>query len=291
MNAMLASLGAALAVGGVLVALVIWFLPAPVQEDRPPSRLELMASELAAKFDRPTWMIIGASAGVGLIIAVLTGVLLYLLLLPVAVVLGRLLLTSQGHAQQTEKLQQMETWVRSLSGLIVTGTSLETALANSLPNAGAQIRPQIERLVARINAGWSTRRALSLLADEWDNQVGDLTVMHLSLAASQRGEGLSKALDDLAESVADQVRVRRKVAADRAAPARQARIVTSMVIGLLVLIPMLGGWLEAYRTPLGQVLYAGLAAISLALLVMMRNAVAPKAQPRIMENAQAGGRS
>lgn len=286
MTSMFAALGVALLVGSLLVGAVAWFMPAPVQEARPPSRVERVIAGVAARLDRRMQIMLGVAAGAGLVLALLTGVVLYLLLLPAAVVLGRLVLGPQGHTEQTDRLQQMEAWVRSLSGMIVTGTSLETALSNSLPNAGSLIRSDIERLVARINAGWSTHRALGMLADEWDDQVGDLTVMHLSLAASQRGEGLSKALDDLAESVAHQVSVRRKVAADRAAPSRQAKIVSSAVLGLLLLIPLLGGPFEAYRSALGQVLYGCLAAISLALLVWMRNSVAPQLQPRMMENTQ-----
>lgn len=285
MNAMLSALGATLLIAGLLVAAVSWFMPAPVQEARPETPLQASLKALAARFDRRTWTIVGISAGIGLVMALLTGALLYLVLPPSAVIVGRLVMAGQGHAQHTEKLQQMEAWTRSLSGLIVSGSALETALMSSLRNAGPVIRPQIERLSARLQAGWSTAAALEVLAEEWADSTGDMIVLHLKMAVKQRGPGLSRALDDLAEAVSEEVKIRRKVAADRAAPTRQARIVSGATLGLLVLIPMLGGPMAAYRTPVGQVLYAALAAITLYLLVMMRQSVAPKPQPRMLEKA------
>lgn len=283
MNAMISALGTTVLIGAIGVGLVAWFMPAPVQPDRPDSRAEAFIKRMAARFDRTTWAIVGAAAAAGLVIGVLTGALLYLVLLPVAVILGRVLLAPQGHAQHTKQLSQMEAWTRSLSGLIVSGAALETALIGSLPNAGPLIRPQVEHLVARIQAGWSTSQALEMLAEEWADPTGDMIVLHLKLAVRQRGPGLARALDDLSEGVSEEIKIRRKVASDRAAPNRQARIISVATIGLLCLIPLLGGPMAAYREPLGQVLYAGLATMTLWLLWMMRQAVAPKPQPRMME--------
>lgn len=285
MNAMISALGLALAIGGVLVAAVEWFLPAPVQPDRPDTRLEAFVKRTAAKFDRTTWIVVAAAAAVGLVIGVLTGVLLYLFLLPLAVMVGRLVMSSHGHGRQTERLQQLEAWTRSLSGLIISGASLETALMNSLSNAGPLVRPQIERLAARLQAGWATPRALEKLASELDDTTGELVAMHLIMAVRQRGPGLAQALDDLSESVAEEVKIRRKVAADRAAPMRQARIITVATLTLLCVVPMLGGPMEAYQSPTGQVLYFVLTLMTLMLLWMMRKSVEPKVQPRLMQRA------
>lgn len=283
MNALLIALGTGLVIAGLSIAVITWFMPAPVQPDRPESPLTTSLKRLVARLDRRTWTIVGAAAGTGLIIAVLTGALLYMLLLPAAVIVGRLVLSAQGHAQHTEQLQQMEAWTRSLSGLIVSGAALETALLNSLSNAGPLIRPQIERLCTRLMAGWSTTHALEVLADEWADPTGDMIVLHLKLAVTQRGPGLARSLDDLSEAVSEEVKIRRKVAADRAAPNRQARIVSVATLGLLCVIPLLGGPMAAYREPIGQMLYGALAAGTLGLLWMMRQSVAPKPQPRMME--------
>ncbi|MEO4039934.1 type II secretion system F family protein [Micrococcus luteus] len=285
MNALLSALGTMVLIGGLCVAAVLWCMPAPVQQDRPDSPLQVRLKALAAKFDRTTWMIMGGAAAVGLVIGLLTGALLYLLLLPAAVIVGRLVLSAQGHAKHTEQLQQMEAWTRSLSGMIVTGAALETALMGSLSNAGTLIRPQIEHLASRIQAGWSTMHALEVLAEEWADPTGDMIVLHLKLAAKQRGAGLARALDDLSEGVSEEVKIRRKVASDRAAPTRQARIVSIATLGLLCVIPLLGGPMATYREPIGQLLYAALATITLWLLWMMRQSVAPQAQPRMMQKA------
>ena len=166
--------------------------------------------------DRNTWIMVGIAAAVGFFIALFTGLLVYLVALPGAVILLRLAFGSGGGSAQIEKLAQMEMWTRSLSGLIVAGTSLETALAASMPNAGDLIRDEIATMNARIKAGWPTADALKRLGLEWGDQTGDLVVMQLILAANQRGQGLANALDDLSTSVEEEVSKRRAIYADRA---------------------------------------------------------------------------
>ena len=222
------------------------------------------------------------AAAVGSFIALFTGLLVYLVALPGAVILLRLAFGSGGGSAQIEKLAQMEMWTRSLSGLIVAGTSLETALAASMPNAGDLIRDEIATMNARIKVGWPTADALKRLGLEWGDQTGDLVVMQLILAANQRGQGLANALDDLSTSVEEEVSKRRAIYADRAGARREARIVITIVVISLCLVPGMGGPMAAYQTPLGQALYLVLALVTAGLIIWMTRVVAPPPQVRLL---------
>lgn len=282
MNAVLIALGVMLALGGLGVGLVNWWLPAEQSRTRPESRAGHTVKALARRFDKRTWMLAGVGAALGLVVAMFTGWLVFIVLLPVLAVVARLVFFEQGEQAHTERLFQMEAWTRSLSGLIVTGAALETALLASLPNAGPRIKEPIARMVARIQGGWGTIEALDALGREWNDSTGDLIVMNLVLAARQRGQGLANALDDLAAAVSEEVRIRRKITADRAAPRRQARIVSAMTIALVLVVPFLGGPMATYRTALGQLIYLLLCAVVVALLVWMQRSIAPRPQPRLM---------
>ena len=216
MSSLLLPLSFALGILGLGMAVVNWLWPAPPKAPAPDPRWLTALKELGRRMDRNTWIMVGIAAAVGFFIALFTGLLVYLVALPGAVILLRLAFGSGGGSAQIEKLAQMEMWTRSLSGLIVAGTSLETALAASMPNAGDLIRDEIATMNARIKAGWPTADALKRLGLEWGDQTGDLVVMQLILAANQRGQGLANALDDLSTSVEEEVSKRRAIYADRA---------------------------------------------------------------------------
>lgn len=283
MTAFLLALGVMLAIGGVLVAAVNWWLPAEGNPAEPAGRIETTVRAIARRFDRWTWTAAGIGAAAGILVAMFTGWLVFIVLFPVVAVVGKALFFENTENAYTEKLFQMESWTRSLSGLIVTGAGLEAALVASLPAAGSEIKAEASRLVARVQSGWNTVDALYTLGKEWDDATGDLIVMNLVLAARQRGQGLSNALDDLALAVSEEVRIRRKTTADRATPRRQARIVAAMTIGLLIVVPFMGGPMGTYQTPLGQLLYLGMCAIVAVLLVWMHRTVAAKPQPRLIK--------
>jgi tight adherence protein B len=74
--------------------------------------------------------------------------------------------------------------------------------------------------VSRLRARWSTEDALRAFADDLDDATGDVVAANLILGARRRGAGLASVLDALAESVAADVRARRR---DRGRPGQTAR--------------------------------------------------------------------
>ncbi|WP_246088102.1 type II secretion system F family protein [Nocardioides albertanoniae] len=213
-----------------------------------------------------------------------TGWLLALIIGPAAVIgLPYLLATSPAKAR-IARLEALEEWSRSLSGVLTVGAGLEQALIATLRSTPAPIAGEVGRLAARLRARWRTEDALRAFADELDDATGDLVAANLILGSRRRGAGLSAVLDSLAESVAADVRARRQVEADRAKPRATARWVTIISATVLLVLALSGGYVEPYSTPLGQIILTILLAAYAALLVWMRRMAEGRPPPRILGN-------
>ena len=217
-----------------------------------------------------TRILILVGFGIGVLVAVLTGWLVAVLLVPAAVAGLPVLLSAPPAASQIERLEAMEEWTRSLSGVLTVGIGLEEALVATLRSAPDPIRPEVTRLVARLRARWSTEEALRMFADDLDDATGDLVAANLILAARRRGAGVASVLESLAESVAADVRARRAIEADRAKPRATARWVTVITIGVLAVLALTGSYITPYSTPLGEMILVLLLGGYVATLVWMR---------------------
>ncbi|MFT4083930.1 MAG: type II secretion system F family protein [Nocardioides sp.] len=268
------AIAGALVVGG-LIALGLGLRPSPViQRPARPRRLP----KLSAQARR----LLLAGVAVGMVAFLITGWVLALLVVPIAFVGLPLLLSSSSAAQRIARLEAMEEWTRSLSGVLTVGVGLEQALVATLRSTPAAIAPEVTRLVARLRARWVTEDALRAFADELNDATGDLVAANLILGARRRGAGLSSVLEGLAESVAADVRSRRQVEADRAKPRSTARWVTLISVGVLVILAVSGTYVKPYQSPLGQVVLVGLLAAYVATLVWMKRMAIGRAMPRFL---------
>ena len=282
--AILTSLGVVLALGGVFAAFLT-LVPSPENAAaKAPNRFQVRIQAMRAGFSRRTQILLVAGVLAGVLFWSATGWMVFIGAIPLAMLGLRAIFSDQGEKSQTDKLSAIETWTRSLSGLIVTGAPLERALTSSLSNAQPEIYPEVSRLVARLEARWPTMDALQAFADDLNDPTGDLVVMNLMLAAKERGQGLVNALNDLAQTVFEEVKVRRQVTSDRAKPRWNARVVTGLTIGLLLAVPLMSAFSEPYRSPIGQLIFAGWVGIIALLLVAMKRIVAPHAIPRMLTN-------
>ncbi|MGO2111467.1 MAG: type II secretion system F family protein, partial [Pseudoclavibacter sp.] len=194
---------------------------------------------------------------------------------PLAALLLPVFFGTSGTRERLDRLDALESWTRSLAGLTVAGAGLEQTITVSLSSAGSAIRPHVATLVARINARWRTATALRSFADDMADPTCDLIVMHLLLAERMRGPGLARALEDLADSIAEEVRARRSIETDRAKPQQNVRIITLTTLLLLVAMPFVGSFMAPYSTPNGQLLLACWIAVYAAILVWMRRIARP----------------
>jgi len=282
MTPLVPAVGGAMVVAG-LIGVVVGLMPQPVRAAAPRRR----GLRRRVVVSRRTGALLVGGAVVGVVTALLTGWLLAVVLVPVAAAGLPVLLSASGAQQRIQRLEAVEEWVRSLSGVLTAGVGLEQALIATLRSAPEPIRPEVARLVARLRARWSTEAALRALADELDDATGDLIVANLILGARRRGAGLASVLESLAESVAADVRARRQIEADRAKPRTTARWVTIITVVVLVALGLTGEYVAPYRTGLGQLVLAVLLAGYAGVLVWMRQMAAGKPLPRFI-GEQAG---
>lgn len=275
------ALAGALVVGGLL-GLIAGLRPSPVVE-RPSRRREVR------KLSKQTRLLLFSGLAAAFVAFLVTGWVLALVVVPVAFVGLPALLSSSSAAARIERLEAMEEWTRSLSGVLTVGVGLEQALVATLRSTPAAIAPEVTRLVARLRARWVTEDALRAFADELDDATGDLVAANLILGARRRGAGLASVLEGLAESVAADVRSRRQVEADRAKPRATARWVTLISLGVLVVLAVSGTYVEPYQSPLGQVILVTLLAAYVSTLMWMKHMAMGRAMPRFLAHASAKG--
>ncbi len=266
--------GGLLALG--LLGLVIGLRPAAV-----PPRQSTRARRSRGP-TRRTRLLLLAGGALGLVGWLITGWILALVIAPIAVIGLPILLSAPPAATQIARLEAMEEWTRSLSGVLTVGIGLEQALVATLRSTPAPIADEVQRLVTRLRARWDTEKALRAFADELDDATGDLIAANLILGARRRGAGLASVLEGLAESVGADVRARRQVEADRAKPRATARWVTVISASVLVVLALSGTYVEPYRTPVGQVLLVLLLSAYVATLIWMRRMAAGKPLPRFL---------
>jgi Flp pilus assembly protein TadB len=277
--ALIPALAGALIVAGI-IGVIVGLRPTAVPERRAPS----LRMRRLQNLDRTTRiLLLGGLAG-GIVAWLVTGWVLAIAVLPVAAVGLPMLLSSGSAASRIERLEAMEEWTRSLSGVLTVGVGLEQALVATLRSTPAPIAPEVTRLVARLRARWVTEDALRAFADELDDSTGDLIAANLILGARRRGAGLSSVLEGLAESVAADVRARRQVEADRAKPRATARWVTLISAGVLVILALSGTYVEPYRSPLGEVILTTLLTAYVATLVWMKRMAMGRSLPRFLES-------
>jgi Flp pilus assembly protein TadB len=160
---------------------------------------------------------------------------------------------------------------------------LEQALIATQRSTPGGLAPDVDRLVARLRARWTTEAALRSFADDLDDATGDLIAAALILGSRRRGAGLSTVLAGLSESVAAEVRVRRQIEADRAKPRSTARRITLITLGVLGALFLLNPtYVAPYGTPVGQLTLVLLLAAYAGALLWLRRAAEDRPMPRIL---------
>ena len=261
-----------------IIGVIVGVIPSPERPASPRRRSPLARLRVS----RRSRLLLGSGLIVGVVVALVSGWILAIGLVPLAAVGLPILLSASDGQDRIARLEAMEEWIRSLSGVLTAGVGLEQALIATLRSAPVQIRPEVGRLVARLRARWSTEAALRALADDLDDSTGDLIAANLILGARRRGSGLAAVLESLAESVAADVRARRAIEADRAKPRTTARWVTLITVGVLVVLGLTGDYVAPYRRGLGQVVLAVMLAVYGGVLVWMRRMAAGRPLPRFI---------
>jgi Flp pilus assembly protein TadB len=192
------------------------------------------------------------------------------------------LLTPPASATTIPRLEAMQEWTRSLAGVLTVGTGLEQAIIATARSAPAAIRPQVASLAGRLAARTPTDVALRRFADDLADPTGDLIVTSLLLGAARRGQGMAAVLENLAASVADEVRIRRAVEADQSKVRTAARMITAVTLLMMGGLFIAGSYTEPYGTPLGQVVLIVLIAAYAGALAWLRRIANGSPPPRLI---------
>lgn len=287
-TALIAAALGAITVAGV-VGMLVGLRPHTPRE-RPVASRAVVVGRLPA-LSRRTQVLLAVSTITGLVVGLATGWVVAIVLIP-AVALGLpYLLAAPPASTQIARVEAMEEWTRSLSGVLGAGVGIEQALTATLRSTPEPIKAEVAALVARLRARWDTEAALRAFADDLDDVTGDLVAANLILAARRRNRSLAAALHGVAESVAEDVASRRRVEAGRAKPRGSARLVTGISIAVLVLLAFTGDFITPYGTPLGQVILLVLLTLYAGGLLWMRKMAEGQALPRILGPAARAGAS
>ncbi|MGC5224522.1 type II secretion system F family protein [Micromonospora sp. DT81.3] len=282
-----AALAVSIVVGVVgVILIVLGFAGRDTTAGLPASRTTTRTSITLTRAQK-IQLIGGAVAG--LIIALITGWWVLVVVVPVAAFGMPWLLAKGPEEHVIAKLDALESWTRSLAGLTVAGAGLERTISASLESCPDAIRPEVTQLVARLNARWTTSAALQAFADDLNDETADVLVMHLLRKAELRGAGLADALQDLAKSIFERVKMRRQIEADRAQPRSETRTIVYFTIALLVVLVLAHDYAAAYGTPVGQLLLTIYLAIYTVLLLAMRRISRGKTAPRLLVVSDKGG--
>lgn len=192
-------LGALLAAG--LLLLVLALRPQPAPDLGAPAPTGQVSTRVRRSVNlRGAWataqrrtrvrdVVLGA--GIGAVLATATGIVV---LVPVGAALGVSgppLFRRPPGARALERAQALEVWTRALAGMLAVGVGLEESIRSSLPSTPAPIRPEIARLVGRLQAQQPTQTALGLWAQEMDERTADLVAAALIMGASTRRGGVA----------------------------------------------------------------------------------------------------
>lgn len=295
MTPLLAALTTAAVLGGLLLVIVgLQQVQETELAGRPssPRALRVRAAVTGALMNGPGLqrrrIQLAVAVGGGMLAFLVTGLALMVLAVPVAVLGLPRLLGTPASAADVDRLEALEEWTRNLAGVLAVGVSLEQAIAASLRSTPEPLRPQVQTLVARLATGWQTDAALRAFAGDLDDATGDLVAASLILSARRRGAGLVSVLDGLAASVAEDVRTRRQIEADRAKPRSTARAVTFITLAVLALLTLNRTYMQPYTSPLGQVLLAALLTAYVGALLWMRQMTTGTPAPRFLTPASPG---
>jgi Flp pilus assembly protein TadB len=279
---LVAAAGAMLIGAGLLTIVAAFRAPTEVTT---PSRFRDLRRRLRAvatvgQGSGRTGVVAGAAAG--LLVWVVTGWAVAAVILPAAAVIVPSLLRVPNAKRTISRLEAMEEWTRNLAGVLTVGVGLEQAVISSLRTTPEAIRPEVAALVSRLRVRWNTEQALRAFADDLDDATGDRIATALIIGSRSRAQGLAIVLQRLAETVADEVRMRRRIETDRAKPRAAARYVTIIVLVTTVALALMGDYVAAYGTGQGQVLLIAWLGLYLGCLVWMRQITASRPMPRFL---------
>lgn len=222
---------------------------------------------------------IGLLAGVA--VWLFTGWLLAVVLAPALLIGLPALLAAPTTATAIDRLVAMEEWTRNLANVLGAGKSLEQAIIATARSIPAALSTEIGDLIARLRANRSTEGAIRSFNETLNDATGDLICSALLMGSRMRDGGLKDVLDGVTETVAEDVRNRRAVEADRSKPRTTARLIT-IVATIFLAGAFVSGYFDPYKSPFGQLVLTVLIAAYVGVLVWIKRIQKAPPLPRFL---------
>ncbi|WAX55823.1 hypothetical protein M6B22_14910 [Jatrophihabitans cynanchi] len=152
------------------------------------------------------------------------------------------------------QLEALAMWVESLKDLVSGASGLREAIPVSVETAPPLLQPPLTRLRGLLAARESLTTALPALAEDLADPSADLVIATLILNARSRGPGLANALQRLAESIREELELRRRIEAGRRGDRRSAQIIVgiTLAMGAAMAFVFPPQFTQPYRSLTGQ---------------------------------------
>ena len=277
--------GSLIMVGVVLMVLA--FRPAPPKRDRRKSGPTLAQKWSAVSRRTKTTILVGLILGV--VAAAFSGIIVLIVVVPAAVI-GLPLLLGKPDTRERDLLSELETWARSLAAAAETGNfTLRQVIEVTKGSVPPLLRVAVDRLAARMSGSWSSADALRQFAAELNSAHVDEVVIYLIQAAEYNSGGITRALEDVAQMLSDQVKLQLETAIEREKPRRALVTMTGIIATVLASIILLSrtSQVAPYRTPLGEIILAIILGSFVLLLIWAKAQSTVKPEGRIVLSSQA----
>ena len=229
-------------------------------------------------------LVVGSSAGI--VLFLITGWLAILLVAPVVVVTVWALLGEPTN-KDSELLEALDRWVRTLAATLPTGASVVEAMRISRRQAPTALSHSLDLAIRRFDERWSVREALLGMADELASPDADAVIASLILAAERGGTGATATLHALADSLQNRLHAMREIETERAKPrivVRQVTVITLVMLGFSLVAGKT--FFEPFGTPQGQLVLTVLLAAYVGSLAMLHALTKPRRRERILRRNQ-----
>jgi Flp pilus assembly protein TadB len=169
------------------------------------------------------------------------------------------------------RLEGLATWTESLRDTIAGAVGLEQAIPASTRVADASIREPLTRLVDRLHTRVPMHAALRRFAEDLDDPSADMIIAALIINSRLRGPGLRDLLGALADSVREELDMRRKINSSRRSTRRSVQIVIAVSVLMAVGLAILDhAFLAPYDSVFGQLVLAIIVTIYALGIIWLR---------------------
>ena len=169
------------------------------------------------------------------------------------------------------RLEGLATWTESLRDTIAGAVGLEQAIPASTRIADGSIREPLALLVDRLHTRMPMHMALRRFAEDLDDPSADMIIAALIINSRLRGPGLRDLLGALADSVREELDMRRKINSSRRSTRRSVQIVIAVSVLMAVGLAILDhSFLQPYDSVFGQLVLAVIVTIYALGIIWLR---------------------